>query len=115
MAETKEKPKHNGHGGRRPGAGRKPKGYVAPSALGEVDRISALASEPPDEIDTEARRYASDLVRESVKILMFGTSDAAKIAVAKEILDRGWGKPAVEIGGDAAMLPFMMAPSVQTS
>lgn len=43
---------------------------------------------------------------------MHGGSESAKIAAAKEILDRGYGKPAVEIGGDAAMLPFMMAPSV---
>jgi len=46
-----------------------------------------------------------------VKALIHSSSEAAKIAAAKEILDRGYGKPAVEIGGDAAMLPFMMAPS----
>jgi len=99
-------------GGRRPGAGRKPKGYVKPSALSELNKVSALATEPPEEIDGVAQRYARDAVEALVKLLFYGSSEAAKITAAKEILDRGYGKPAVEIGGDAAvMLPFMAAPS----
>jgi hypothetical protein len=100
----------SGRGGRRPGAGRKPKGFVKPSALSELAKVSALASPPPDEIDGVAQRHAKTAIESLVKLLFYGSSEAAKIAAAKEILDRGYGKPAVEIGGDAAMLPFMMPP-----
>lgn len=99
-------------GGKRPGAGRKPKGYVKPSAVSDLNRVKALASEPPREIDSVAQRHAKDAIEALVKLLFYGSSEAAKITAAKEILDRGYGKPAVEIGGDAAtpMLPFMMRP-----
>ena len=102
-------------GGRRIGAGRKPKGHVKSSGLSDLNRISALASEPPDEIDGVAQRHARDAIEALVKLLFYGTSEAAKITAAKELLDRGYGKPAVEIGGDAAMLPFRMAPSIQAA
>lgn len=101
----------SGRGGRRPGAGRKPKGYVKPSSLSELDKIAALATEPPEEIDGIAARHAREVIESLVKLLFYAASEAAKISAAKEILDRGYGKPAVEIGGDAAMLPFMMAPA----
>jgi hypothetical protein len=102
-----EKPK-SGRGGKRPGAGRKPKGYVKPSALSELNRVAALASEPPKEIDGVAQQHARSAIEALVKLLFYGSSEAAKISAAKEILDRGYGKPAVEIGGDAAMLPLFM-------
>jgi hypothetical protein len=114
-----EPEKKSGRGGARPGAGRKPKGYVKPSALSDLNKAHALASAPPDEIDGLAQTHARDVLRSLVKVLISGRSEAAKITAAKEILDRGYGKPTVEIGGDAAMLPFMMAlpreavPSVQ--
>ena len=98
-------------GGARPGAGRKPKGYVKPSALSDLNLASALAAPPPDEIDGLAQHHARDVLSSLVKVLFHGKSEAAKIAAAKEILDRGYGKPTVEIGGDAAMLPFMLAPA----
>jgi len=101
----------SGRGGRRTGAGRKPKGYSKPSAISELNKISALATPPPDEIDGIAQRHAKTAIEALVKLLFYGSSEAAKITAAKEILDRGYGKPAVEIGGDAAMLPFMMAPA----
>src|SRR3954467_14942789 len=104
------KPKSR-RGGKRIGAGRKKKGYVATSAISVLNRVSALATEPPDEIDGVAQRHARLAIEALVKLLFKGQSEAAKIAAAKEILDRGYGKPAVEIGGDAAMLPFMMAPT----
>lgn len=105
-----ERPKSR-RGGRRIGAGRKPKGYVKSAGLPEVDRIAALASPPPDEIDSEARQDAKVNIAALVKILAYASSEAAQITAAKEILDRGFGKPAVEIGGDAAMLPLMMPPA----
>ena len=105
-------PKKSGRGGARPGAGRKPKGHVKPSALGPLTLAAAVASEPPAEIDGVAQRHARDAIGSLVRLLAHGSSEAAKITAAKELLDRGYGKPAVEIGGDAApMLPFMMAPA----
>ena len=116
MSETPEKAiAKSRRGGKRPGAGRKPKGHVKPSALSELNKISALASEPPVEIDGVAQKHARHAIESLVKLLFYGASEAAKITAAKEILDRGYGKPAVELGGDAAMLPFMMAPDVQTT
>lgn len=109
-----EKPKSN-RGGRRPGAGRKPKGHVKPSALSDLNRIKALASEAPDEIDGVAQQHARSAIEALVSLLFYGASEAAKITAAKEILDRGYGKPAVEIGGDAAMLPFMQVPAAPAS
>lgn len=107
-----EKPKSN-RGGRRPGAGRKPKGFVKPSAVSVLNRVAALATQPPDEIDGIAQQHAKLAIEALVKLLFYGSSEAAKITAAKEILDRGYGKPAVELGGDAAMLPFMMVPGPQ--
>lgn len=109
MADV-SKPK-SGRGGKRLGAGRKKKGHTSPSVVAGLNLASALASPPPDEIDGVAQRHAHTVIKALVRLLSFGASEAAKIAAAKEILDRGYGKPAVEIGGDAAMLPFMMAPA----
>lgn len=77
--------------------------------------VSALAAPPPEEIDGVAQQHARTAIGSLVALLMHGRSEAAKITAAKEILDRGYGKPAVEIGGDAAMLPFMMLPAVQST
>ncbi|RBP03820.1 hypothetical protein DFR50_14268 [Roseiarcus fermentans] len=107
MAEPQTKSRR---GGARPGAGRKPKGYVKPSALSALGLTAALAAPPPDEIDSVAQAHARDVLASLVNVLVHGKSEVAKIAAAKEILDRGYGKPTVEIGGDAAMLPFMLAP-----
>lgn len=98
-------------GGARKGAGRKPKGYVSPKISG-VDFASAMDSPPPEEIDRAAQEDVGESLAALVKLLLYADSETAQISAAVEILDRGWGKPAVEIGGDAAMLPFMMAPSI---
>ena len=42
--------------------------------------------------------------------LQSGGNEPAKIAAANAILDRGYGRPAVDVGA-AAMLPFHAAPS----
>lgn len=95
-------------GGARAGAGRKKKGLSAPTSLSELELRALLAEPAPDEIDGIAQRHASLAIETLSRLLIYGTSESAKITAGKEILDRGYGKPAVEIGGDAAMLPFMM-------
>jgi hypothetical protein len=101
-------------GGARPGAGRKKKGLSAPTSLSELELRALLAEPSPEEIDGLAQQHASLAIENLSRLLIYGTSESAKITAAKEILDRGYGKPAVEIGGDAAMLmlPFMAAPTV---
>ena len=99
-------------GGKRAGAGRKKKGHVSPSQVEGVDLTSALQSPPPDEIETVAQQHAKTAIDALVKQLRFGNSDAAKVAAANAMLDRGYGKPTVDLGGDAmAMLPFASAPA----
>lgn len=107
-------PPKSRRGGRRPGAGRKKKVHVAPTIVTDVEFAAALAEPPPAEIDVIAQLEAVNTIAVFVRQMMLGESEAAKIAAANAILDRGYGKPAVEIGGDAAMpmLPFMMAPGV---
>lgn len=100
-------------GGARAGAGRPKKGQQRLRTLNPIDVRAAIESLPPAEIDAVAQRNARRNIDNLVKLLLYGESEAAQIAAAKGILDRGWGKPAVEIGGDAAMLPFMMAPENQ--
>lgn len=104
-------------GGARPGAGRKKKGLSAPTSLSELELKALLAEPSPDEIDGLAQRHSSLAIETLSRLLIYGTSESAKITSAKEILDRGYGKPAVEIGGDAAMLmlPFMQAPAAPVS
>lgn len=104
-------------GGARPGAGRKPKPKTEPTSIAEID-LRALLDEPaPDEIDAKAQQELGANINALVRIVVHGASETARITCCKEILDRGYGKPAVEIGGDAAspMLPLMMAPSVAPS
>lgn len=103
--------KKSARGGARPGAGRPRKGSPPRRpVLNDVVIADALAAPPPDEIDVEVARFALDAIEALVRILKFGTSEPALIVAAKEILDRGYGKPTVEIGGDA--LPFLTAPSI---
>lgn len=99
-------------GGARPGAGRKRKESRSPTALTPVEIAAALEAPPPDEIESLLNGQALRSLRALVDEVKHGLSDSARIAAAVEILDRGYGKPTVEIGGDAAMpmLPLMMAP-----
>lgn len=117
MAETAVKTAKDGsrRGGARPGAGRKKRELSAPTSLSELELKALLAEPAPEEIDGLAQRHADLAIETLARLMIYGGSEAAKITAAKEILDRGYGKPAVEIGGDAAMLPFMMAPQAAPS
>ena len=99
-----------GRGGKRKGAGRKPKGYVAPTSLAEIDLRAALAESAPDNVAPIAAQHVQLAIASLVRQLVHGSSEAVKISAANELLDRGYGKPAVEVGGET-MLPFMVAPS----
>lgn len=117
MPETAAKLAKDGsrRGGARPGAGRKKRELASPTSLSELELKALLAEPAPEEIDGLAQRHADLAIEQLARVMIYGGSEAAKITAAKEILDRGYGKPAVEIGGDAAMLPFMMAPQAAPS
>lgn len=86
-------------GGKRPGAGRKPKGHKSSSALPEIDLEAALAAPAPDDIESTAQAYSRGAIASLVKQLCHGKSETAKVNAANAILDRGYGRPSVEVGG----------------
>ena len=99
------RPPIRNHGGKRPGAGRKPRAYASPTALSLVDRQALLAGIPLECIEPAAQLHALACVAALAKCLEFGSGEAARVAAAKSILDRGYGRLAVETGGDTAQLP----------
>lgn len=90
-------------GGRRPGAGRKRK---SPTEIAGVDLAAALEAPVPEEVDSVAAGHAVASIEALGRQLLYGHSEPAKIDAAKELLDRGYGKPTVEAGGDP-FLPFL--------
>jgi len=101
----------SGRGGKRPGAGRKRKEHVSPSGMASIDVAAALAEPPPDEIESVAQRHARQVVATLVTQLQHGKSDPARIKAAGILLDRGYGKPSVEPGGDMVLPLFPTAPA----
>jgi hypothetical protein len=97
--------KKTGHGGRRPGAGRKPKGHCSPTAITELDLRAAQHAPVPDDIEDVAQQHAMAALAALVKIVALGAGDQARVNAANAILDRAYGRPAVDAGG-TAMLPF---------
>jgi hypothetical protein len=81
-------------GGSRAGSGRKSKNRCA---LPDIDIAHALAEPAPEDIEAAARRHAVMAIGTMVKIVKNGESEGAAIRAANAILDRGYGKPAVEI------------------
>jgi hypothetical protein len=75
-----------GRGGRRQGAGRKPKNRAA---LPDLDIQHALAEPAPEDIEAAARRHAVMAIGTMVKIVTHGESESAAIRAANAILDRG--------------------------
>ena len=99
-------------GGKRAGAGRPKKGQTSPTSIAPVDLAAALQTAPPDEIDAVAKHHARSAIDTLVKQITFGASETARVSAANALLDRGYGKPTVEVGGDA-MLPFFGTAPVQ--
>lgn len=73
------------HGGRRPGAGRK---------KGQVNKITA-------DIREAAQTFTNDALNVLAQIMREGESEAARVAAANSILDRGYGKPRQAVDVDA--------------
>lgn len=105
-ASAEPVPAKSKRGGARPGAGRKPKGHKSSSALPELDLEAALAAPAPDDIESTAQAYSRGAIASLVKQLSFGKSETAKVNAANAILDRGYGKPSVDVGGLAQLSLF---------
>lgn len=71
-------------GGPRPGAGRKP---------GAPNKATATLKEL-------AREYTPQALEALVKVMIHGESEAARVAAANAVLDRGYGKPSTVLAGD---------------
>lgn len=83
----------NGHGGSRPGAGRKPgKVGAAKRALADM-----------------AKDHAQAALASLVQIATAGESEAARVSAANAILDRAYGKPPQSLehsGPDGGPIPL---------
>ena len=82
----KENQRNSSHGGARPGAGRK---------KGSINKATADIREAAKQFTDDALMVLSEIMRSS-------ESDAARVAAANSILDRGHGKPrqSVEVEAD---------------
>ncbi|WPP04784.1 hypothetical protein SIN04_02825 [Methylocella tundrae] len=101
-----EAPKKSKRGGKRAGAGRKPKGYTPPSALSGLDLKAAAIAATPDEIESGARIHARTALESLKKVMLNSDSESARVAAANTILDRGFGKPSTDTGIDMALPLF---------
>lgn len=72
----------SGKGGARPGAGRK----------------QGVPNKATIELKELARQYTEDAVHALVNVMM-GDNPSARVTAAKELLDRGYGKPSQFIEG----------------
>ena len=52
------------------------------------------------EVRELARQRAPEAIAALVKVMTEGKSEAARVAAANSLLDRGWGKPTLPIAGD---------------
>ena len=77
--------------------------------MSPIEVEEALAAESPGEVEKVAQAYARSSLANLVREILHGESESAKVTACNEVLDRGWGKPAVEAPGDP-MLPFAPAP-----
>ena len=87
----------NGHGGARPGAGRK---------KGSKTRLTKDLKRTLSEIASE---YTSEALETLADVMRNGQSDAARVSAANSLLDRAHGKPiqaTVEVDSDKSPIPF---------
>jgi hypothetical protein len=75
----------NGHGGVRRNSGR-PKGATAP-------RAANVPKQAKEDIRECARRYGPKALAVLIKVAQNSQSDAARVAAANSLLDRGYGRP----------------------
>ncbi len=100
--------KKSNRGGKRTGAGRKPKGHKPSSALSDLDLKTAEAASAatPQEVELAARVHARASLETLKTVMLYSESESARVRAANAILDRGFGKPATDTGLDMALPLF---------
>jgi len=83
-------------GGYREGAGR-PAGALNKATLEQSQRLSELA-----------KAHAEDALMTLVDVARNGRTDAARVAAANSLLDRGYGKPASLPPEDVSVRPTVI-------
>jgi len=61
------------------------------------------------EVRELARQHTPEAIAALAKVMSDGTSEAARVAAATAMLDRGWGKPTQPIAGDDEAGPVRIA------
>lgn len=64
-------------------------------------RVKGVPNKATAQLKALAQRHTSEALKTLAKIMKGGDSDSARVSAAKELLDRGYGKPAQAlVGGD---------------
>ncbi len=85
-----------GRGGRRPGAGRKPNPVASPTTIeGNPPKDERTPIIPAGLSEADLRKLCEALAFETLAtVATTGTSESARVAASRELLDRARGKPA---------------------
>lgn len=81
------------HGGSRSGSGR-PKGASNKATV---------------ELQDLARQHGASAIQQLAHLMTHATSESAQVAAAREILDRGYGRPAQALVGDPNGAPIAIS------
>ena len=91
------------HGGFREGAGR-PSGSTNKSSPEQSQRLSELA-----------RAHTDEALLTLVDVARNGRTDAARVSAANALLDRAYGKPAIDEGREIVDLPPLVVQRAESS
>jgi hypothetical protein len=88
------KSRHVGRGGARPGAGRPRKPVAGPTAIdGATSKIERTPVIPAGLSEDELKKFCETLAFETLAtVASIGTSESARVAASRELLDRARGK-----------------------
>ena len=72
-------------------------------------RVKGVPNKATREIKALAQKYTLDALNALVQVMQNSESDAARVAAARELLDRGHGKAAQAITGEGGSGPVQLA------
>lgn len=71
-------------------------------------RVKGVPNKATREIKALAQRYTDDALKTLVQVMQSSESDAARVAAARELLDRGYGKSAQALTGEGGEGPVKL-------
>jgi hypothetical protein len=71
-------------------------------------RTAGTLNKATSDLKTVAREYGPRVIEKLWAICEHGDTDQARISAAREILDRGYGKPAQPVSGDGDGEPVIV-------